>query len=58
MDFVARKKLPGPHTSVKPGKPKKIGTVLFEDCLRLLGGLDHFLRLSLLKRVNCTIAMT
>jgi hypothetical protein len=38
------KKLPGPHTSVKPGKPKKFGTVLFEDCLRLLGGLDHILR--------------
>jgi hypothetical protein len=29
---------------VKPGKPKKFGTVLFEDCLRLLGGLDHILR--------------
>jgi hypothetical protein len=38
------KKLPGPHTSVKPEKPKKFGTVLFEDCLRLLGGLDHILR--------------
>src|SRR5947207_12142850 len=37
--------LPGPHTGVKPGKPKKFSTVLFEDCLRLLGGLDHFLRL-------------
>src|SRR5262245_42836895 len=24
------KKLPGPHTSVKPGKPKKFGAVLFE----------------------------
>ena len=38
------KKLPGPHTSVKPGKSKKFSTVLFEDCLRLLGGLDYFLR--------------
>src|ERR1700736_3360085 len=38
------KKLPGPHTSVKPEKPKKFGTPLFEDCLRLLGGLDHILR--------------
>src|SRR6266436_1592177 len=38
------KKLPRPHTSVKPGKSKKFSTVLFEDCLRLLGGLDHFLR--------------
>jgi hypothetical protein len=38
------KKLPGPHTSVKPRKPKKFGAMLFEDCLRLLGGLDHFLR--------------
>src|SRR4029450_2692013 len=39
------KKLPGPRTRVKPGKPKKFGTVLFEDCLRLLRGLGHFLRL-------------
>ena len=43
---IARRdnKLPGPHTSVKPGKSKKLSTVLFEDCLRLLGGLDHFRR--------------
>jgi hypothetical protein len=30
---------------VEPGHPKKFGTVFFEDCLRLLGGLDHFLGL-------------
>src|SRR5258707_7375622 len=39
------KEFPGPHTGVKPGRPKKFSAVLFEDCLRLLGGLDHFLRL-------------
>jgi hypothetical protein len=30
---------------VEPGHPKKFGTMFFEDCLRLLGGLDHFLGL-------------
>jgi hypothetical protein len=30
---------------VEPGHPKKFGTMFFEDRLRLLGGLDHFLGL-------------
>jgi hypothetical protein len=28
---------------VEPGQPKKFGAMFFEDFLRLLGGLDHFL---------------
>jgi hypothetical protein len=34
---------------MKPGHPKKFGAMFFEDCLRLLGGLDHFLGLVALK---------
>ena len=43
---VARRNEPlsGPCAGVKSGKPKKFGAVFFENCLRLLGGLDHFLR--------------
>src|SRR5258707_14168225 len=43
---VARRNEPlsGPCAGVKSGKPKKFGAVFFEDCLRLLGCLDHFLR--------------
>ncbi len=31
----------GPHTGVEPGQPKKLGTMFFKNCLRLLGGRDH-----------------
>jgi hypothetical protein len=37
--------LSGPRACVEPGHPKKFGTMFFEDRLRLLGGLDHFLGL-------------
>src|SRR3984893_4272183 len=48
---VARDNQPfsGPGASVEPGHPKKFGAMFFKDCLRLLGGLDHFLGLIALK---------
>src|SRR5947208_1416651 len=33
-----------PLAVVKPRQPKKLGAMFFEDCLCLLGCLDHFLR--------------
>src|SRR6476659_8418331 len=37
--------LSGPCAGVEPGQPKIFGAMFFENCLRLLDGLDHFLGL-------------
>src|ERR1700733_6680793 len=42
---IARNNQPlsGPYAGVEPGQAKKFGAMFFEDCLRILGVLDHFL---------------
>ena len=42
---VTTSPLSGPYAGVEPGQTKKFGAMFFEDCLRILGVLDHFLRL-------------
>jgi hypothetical protein len=44
---IARNNWPlsSPRAGVETGHPKKFGTMFFEDCLRVLRILDHFLGL-------------
>src|SRR5258706_13281821 len=37
--------LSGPYSCVEPGQAKIFGAMFFENCFRMLGGLDHLLGL-------------